>query len=115
MYTFGGIIPIVAIIDSGLTTPEKLLVSFIAVVGLLIFEASSQGTIFRPEIEEEAIIENIYNEVRPGSDIYAAQSATGQYITESRQRGRNCSGRSGASVKSSKLLVQIMVDQDCSH
>ena len=88
VYTFGGIIPIVAIIDSGLTTPEKLLVSFIAVVGLLIFEASSQGTIFRPEIEEEAIIENIYNEVRPGSDIYAAQSTTGQYITESRQRGR---------------------------
>ena len=88
VYTFGGIIPIVAIIDSSLTGPEKAFVSFIGVVGLLIFEASSQGTIFRPEIEEEAVIENIYSEVRPGGDLYAAQSTTGQYITESRQKGK---------------------------
>ena len=88
VYTFGGIIPIVAIIDSGLTGPEKSLVSFLSLVGLFIFEMSSQGTIFRPEIEEESVIENIFSDVRPGGDVYAAQSSTGQYIIESRQKGK---------------------------
>ena len=85
VYTFGGIIPFVAIIDSGLNPIEKAVVSLFSVVGLLVFEASSQGTIFRPEIEEESVIEEIYKEVRPGGEKFAAQSTTGQYITAGRQ------------------------------
>lgn len=88
VYTFGGIIPITAVIDSSLSFQEHILVSVLALIGLLVFEASSQGTIFKPEIEEEVVLESIFNEVRPDGDNIAGQSTTGMAITASRRQGK---------------------------
>jgi hypothetical protein len=88
VYTFGGIIPITAVIDSSLSLQERVLVSMLAVIGLLVFEVSSRGTIFKPEIEEEVVLESIFNEVRPDGDNIAGQSSTGMAITASRRQGR---------------------------
>jgi hypothetical protein len=88
VYTFGGIIPITAVIDSSLSPQERVVVSMLAVIGLLVFEVSSRGTIFKPEIEEEVVLESIFNEVRPDGDNIAGQSSTGMAITASRRQGR---------------------------
>ena len=67
---------------------ERVLVSMLAVIGLLVkFEVSSRGTIFKPEIEEEVVLESIFNEVRPDGDNIAGQSTTGMAITASRRQG----------------------------
>ena len=63
VYSFGALIPIVAIIDSSLSTAEKALVVLLGVVGLAIFEITSQGTIFKPQIRDENVIESIDNNV----------------------------------------------------
>ena len=88
VYTFGSVIPLAAVIDSNLSTMEKVVVGVLGLIGLLVFETSSRGTIFKPEIEEEVVIESIYNEVRPDAYRVDGQSTAGIAISESKRQGR---------------------------
>lgn len=59
VYFFGAVFPSTALISSGLSGFEKLQVVVISAIGLLIFELSSEGSIFRPEISDVDVIEGI--------------------------------------------------------
>ena len=59
VYFFGAVFPSTALVSSGLSGFEKLQVVVISAIGLLIFELSSEGSIFRPEISDVDVIEDI--------------------------------------------------------
>jgi len=65
VYLFGSVIPVVAVMDSGLALDEKVEVCVLAIAGLAMFELSSVGTIFKPELEEERVIQSIDSDPSP--------------------------------------------------
>ena len=52
-------IPTVAIIDSNLAPLEKAYVTLLATLGLLLFEVTSEGSVFRPAVFDEGVIESL--------------------------------------------------------
>ena len=89
VYLFGVVIPSTAIINSGLEAFEKLEVVVMSALGLLVFELTSEGSIFRPAIKEVEVIEGIDYEaaVRPGYREQYLNSA-GRVISTGADRGK---------------------------
>lgn len=89
VYLFGVVIPSTAIINSGLEATEKLQVVVMSALGLVVFELTSEGSIFRPAIKEVEVIEGIDYEaaVRPGYREQYLNSA-GRVISTGADRGK---------------------------
>lgn len=88
VYAFGATIPIAALFDSGLAAIEKISISLLGILGLGIFELTCTGSIFKPEVQEDKVIESIDSEVLKVDSELQALSAAGKAISTSRGTGK---------------------------
>lgn len=103
VYLFGVVVPSTALLNTQLESQEKALVVMAAALGLIVFEIFSQGSIFRPEINEVELIEEIDSEA-------AVNSIPGQYLNNAGRAISTGTTRGKELVKSVKTLSKRLQD-----
>ena len=89
VYLIVALLPLSALLSPELTAAEKIQLLSVAVAGLSFFEIFSEGSIFRPEIEDSRVIEGIDYEVEVNDLEGGYLNGAGKAIASSAGSGKD--------------------------